>query len=41
MENTYQEGVSLTRRELSILQQVALGLTSPKIAATLGLQPKE
>ena len=40
MENTFQEVVSLTKRELSILQQVALGLTTPKIAATLGLSPE-
>lgn len=40
MENEFTEGVSLTKRELSILQQVALGLTTPKIASVLGLSPE-
>lgn len=32
--------ISLTRREQTILQEVALGRTTPQIAATLGLSPE-
>ena len=32
--------ISLTRRENSILQQVAIGLTTPQIAALLKLSPE-
>lgn len=32
--------ISLTKRELSILQEVAQGRTTPQIAADLGLSPE-
>jgi len=32
--------ISLTKREMTILQQVGVGLTTPQIAATLGLSPE-
>ena len=31
---------SLTKREMTILQEVALGRTTPQIAADLGLSPE-
>lgn len=37
MEEQRDKAISLTKRELSILQEVARGLTTPQIAATLGL----
>jgi len=32
--------ISLTKREQSILQEVALGYTTPQIARSLGLSPE-
>ena len=40
MEEEVLEGISLTKRELSILQKVALGYTTPRIAETFGLSPE-
>ena len=38
-ENTVNN-IKLTRREMSILQEVAIGRTTPQIAQNLGLSPE-
>ena len=40
MEEFAEKDIKLTRRERSILQEVALGRTTPQIAADLGLSPE-
>ncbi|MBO7548242.1 MAG: helix-turn-helix transcriptional regulator [Bacteroidales bacterium] len=40
MEEAYLEKPSLTKREMTILQEIALGRTTPQIAADLGLSPE-
>ena len=37
MEDSHLEKPTLTKREMTILQEVALGRTTPQIAADLGL----
>ena len=34
------KSIKLTRREMSILQEVAIGRTTPQIAGDLGLSPE-
>ena len=34
------KSINLTRREMSILQEVAIGRTTPQIAGDLGLSPE-
>ena len=34
------KSIKLTRREISILQEVAIGRTTPQIAGDLGLSPE-
>ena len=40
MEEFAEKDIKLTRRERSILQEVALGRTTPQIAADHGLSPE-
>ena len=40
MEEFAEKDIKLTRRERSILQEVALGRTTPQIALGLGLSPE-
>ena len=40
MEETISKDIKLTRREMTILQEVALGRTTPQIAKNLGLSPE-
>ena len=40
MEESIDYKLELTRREKSILQEVATGLTTPQIAHNLGLSPE-
>lgn len=40
MEETISKDIKLTRREMTILQEVALGQTTPQIAKNLGLSPE-
>ena len=40
MGETTDNNIKLTRREMSILQEVAIGRTTPQIAADLGLSPE-
>jgi len=37
---TTENNIKLTRREMSILQEVAIGRTTPQIAEDLGLRPE-
>ena len=37
---TTEKNIKLTRREMSILQEVAIGRTTPQIAVDLGLSPE-
>ena len=37
---TTENNIKLTRREMSILQEVAIGRTTPQIAVDLGLSPE-
>ncbi len=40
MGETTVNNIKLTRREMSILQEVAIGRTTPQIAEDLGLSPE-
>ena len=40
MGETTENNIKLTRREMSILQEVAIGRTTPQIAQNLGLSPE-
>ena len=40
MGETTVNDIKLTRREMSILQEVAIGRTTPQIAEDLGLSPE-
>ena len=40
MGETTENNIKLTRREMSILQEVAIGRTTPQIAVDLGLSPE-
>ena len=40
MGETTENNIKLTRREMSILQEVAIGRTTPQIAGDLGLSPE-
>ena len=40
MGETTINNIKLTRREMSILQEVAIGRTTPQIAEDLGLSPE-
>ena len=40
MGETTENNIKLTRREMSILQEVAIGRTTPQIAEDLGLSPE-
>ena len=40
MEDKDIDSVRLTKRDISILQKVALGLTTPQIASELNLSPE-
>lgn len=40
MNETTVNNIKLTRREMSILQEVAIGRTTPQIAVDLGLSPE-
>ena len=40
MGETTVNNIKLTRREMSILQEVAIGRTTPQIAGELGLSPE-
>lgn len=40
MEETISKDIKLTRREMTILREVALGRTTPQIAKNLGLSPE-
>ena len=40
MGETTVNNIKLTRREMSILQEVAIGRTTPQIAQNLGLSPE-
>ena len=40
MEDKDIDSVRLTKRDVSILQKVALGLTTPQIASELNLSPE-
>ena len=40
MEETISKDIKLTRREMTILREVALGRTTPQIALDLGLSPE-
>lgn len=40
MEEHAAHNIKLTRREKTILQEVALGRTTPQIAVALGLSPE-
>ena len=40
MGETTENNIKLTRREMSILQEVAIGRTTPQIAQDLGLSPE-
>ena len=40
MGETTANYIKLTRREKSILQEIAIGRTTPQIAADLGLSPE-
>ena len=40
MGGTAENNIKLTRREKSILQEVAIGRTTPQIASDLGLSPE-
>ena len=37
---TTENNIKLTRREMSILKEVAIGRTTPQIAVNLGLSPE-
>lgn len=40
MEETISKDIKLTRREMTILREVALGRTTPQIAKNLSLSPE-